>query len=65
MINYKLINEIILDRFFFCVCYAKYYFRKNTDPKNQIIFLFYRPTDPLFFFFFALDQKLDLVSPNA
>ena len=26
MINYKLINEIILSGFFFCVCYAKYYF---------------------------------------
>ena len=35
--------------FFFCVYYAKYYFFKNTDPKNQILFLFgWRPTDPNF-----------------
>ena len=28
---------------------AKYYFLKNTDPMNQIIlFLFCRPTDPIF-----------------
>ena len=55
-------------RFSFCVCYAKYYFNKNTDPENQtILLLFCRPTDPIVFaFFFAVllvEQKIILVSP--
>ena len=53
IINYKLINEIILRRFFFCVCYAKYYFLKNTDPKNQIIFIYFADQPTLFFCCFA------------
>ena len=49
-INYKL--RIFL---FFPVCYAKYYFSKNTDTKNQIIlFLFCRPSDPIFCLFVCL-----------
>ena len=51
-------------RFFFCIFYAKYYFLKNTDPKNQIIlFLFCQPTDPIFFAVWSVGQKIDLVSP--
>ena len=38
--------------------------KKNTDPKNQI-FLFCRPTDPIFFAVLPLDQKINLVSCNA
>ena len=65
MINYKLINEIILREFFFCVCYAKSYFQKNTDFKKQIIlFLFYRPTGPIVFAVLPVDQKINSVSPN-
>ena len=53
--------------FFFCVCYAKYHFFKNSDPKNQILFLFYQPTNPFFFFFAVLlvGQKNNLVSHHA
>ena len=33
IINYKLINKITLRGVFFCVCHAKHYFQKNTNPK--------------------------------
>ena len=33
---------------FFCIWYAKYCFLKNTDPKNQILFLFCGPIEPIF-----------------
>ena len=39
-------------------------FKENTDPKNQIIlFLFCRPTDPIFLAVLPVDQKINLVSP--
>ena len=39
-------------------------FKKNTDPKKQIIlFLFCRPTDPIFLAVLPVDQKINLVSP--
>ena len=48
--------------FFFCVCCARYYFKKITDPKNQIIsFLFCRPTEPIFF---AVLQKFQYSCQN-
>ena len=50
--------------FFFCVCYAKYYFLKNTNPKNQIIFLFCPPTNPTFFVVLPIDPKINLVLVN-
>ena len=41
------------------------FFKKKTDPKNQIkTFLFCRPTDPIFLAFLPVDQKIDLVSPK-
>ena len=41
-------------------------FLKNTDPKNQIVlFLFCRPIDLIFFDFFPVYQKNNLVSPNV
>ena len=44
---------------------AKFYFLKNTDPMNQIIlFLFCRPTGPIFFAVLPVDQKINLISPN-
>ena len=50
---------------FFCVCTAKSYFLKNIHPKNQIIlFLFWRPND-LFFAVSPIDQKINVVSPEA
>ena len=52
-------------RVFLLVCYAKYYFLKNTDPKNQILFLFCRPTDPSFFDVLPVYQKINLVSPSC
>ena len=59
--NYKLINEYILGGFFFFVCYAKYYFLKNIDFKNQmILFLFCRSTDPIFFAVLPVDQIASL-----
>ena len=37
---------------------------KNIDPKNQIIlFLFFRPTNPILFAVLPVDQKINLVSP--
>ena len=54
MINYK----------FRVFRHAKYYFLKNTDPKNQIIlFLFCWPTDPIVCGALPVDQKFNLVSP--
>ena len=39
-------------------------FKENTDPKNQItLFLFCRPTDPIFLAVLPVDQKINLVSP--
>ena len=53
-----------MQSFFFCVCYAKYYFWKSTDPKNQIIlFLFCWPTKS--FAVLPVDKKINLVSRNS
>ena len=41
-------------------------FSKNTDSKNQIIlFLFGRPTDPIFCAALPVDQKINLVLPYS
>ena len=46
---FTLLKQIINCGFFFCISYAKYSFKKNTDPNNQIIlFLFCRTTDLIF-----------------
>ena len=38
--------------------------QKNADPENQIIlFLFCRPTDPIYLLSLPVDQKMNLVSP--
>ena len=38
--------------------------QKNADPKNQIIlFLFCRPTDPIYLLSLPVDQKMNLVLP--
>ena len=55
IINYKLIKLFYAG--FFSVCYTKYYFSKNADPKNQI-FLFSRPTDHIFLLSCPLIKKL-------
>ena len=41
-------------------------FVKNTEPKNQIIFiLFYQPIDPIFLLSFPCTEKINLVWPNV
>ena len=61
----SLIWYIINCEIFFCICYAKYCFLKNTDPKNQIIlFSFCRPTDLLYIAVLPVDQNTNLVSPK-
>ena len=65
--NQKAFIVIIINQklrgFFVCLLCKKYYFLKNTNPKNQIIlFLFCQPTDPIFFAVLPVDQKFDLAS---
>ena len=42
---------------FFCIWYAKHCFLKNTDPQNQILFLFCGPIEPIFYAVLPIDQK--------
>ena len=52
-------------RVFLLCLLCKILFLKNTDPKNQIkLFLFCRPSDPIFFAVLPVDQKINLILPN-
>ena len=65
ILSYYPYTIILFHWFFFCLWYAKYYFLKNADPKNQIIlFLFCWPTVPIFFAALPVDQKISWVSPK-